>query len=55
MTFVATLVLMDAVASALGAESHDGAAAAADDAERLLEMPTRRPRRWPTGWTTAPC
>jgi glutamine---fructose-6-phosphate transaminase (isomerizing) len=37
MTFVATLVLMDAVASALGAESHDGAAAAADDAERLLE------------------
>ncbi|MFL5200233.1 MAG: SIS domain-containing protein [Microvirga sp.] len=37
MTFVATLVLMDAVATALGAASHDGAAAAADDAERLLQ------------------
>src|SRR6478672_1821760 len=37
MTFAATLVLMDAVAGALGAESRDGAEAAADDAERLLE------------------
>src|SRR5206468_2961904 len=37
MTFAATLVLMDAVAGALGAESHDGAGAAADTAERLLE------------------
>ena len=37
MTFAATLVLMDAVARALGAASHDGAGAAADDAERLLE------------------
>ena len=37
MTFAATLVLMDALAIALGAESRDGAAAAADDAERLLE------------------
>jgi glutamine---fructose-6-phosphate transaminase (isomerizing) len=37
MTFAATLVLMGAVAGALGAESLDGAAAAADAAERLLE------------------
>jgi len=36
MTFAATLVLMAAVAEALGAEAHDGAAAAADDAERIL-------------------
>jgi glucosamine--fructose-6-phosphate aminotransferase (isomerizing) len=37
MTFAATLVLMDAVAGTLGAEQHDGAEAAAADAERLLQ------------------
>jgi glucosamine--fructose-6-phosphate aminotransferase (isomerizing) len=36
MTFAATLVLMEAVARALGADAADGADAAAADAERLL-------------------
>jgi len=36
MTFAATLVLLDAVAAALGAESTDGAEAAASEAERIV-------------------
>jgi glucosamine--fructose-6-phosphate aminotransferase (isomerizing) len=41
MTFAATLVVLDAVAQALGAPPGDGAAAAADAADRLLEDAAR--------------